>query len=289
MADVAPIKLENESISKEEKYKLEQRKRLANYLIGEKDNNGYTIRKIYARGDEYVIYQVDGLPYIESLKVIIDTEIETNLTPLDNFQKVKDCFDKLKSVMYKSDLDDAYTQRAASALVTGIRGDIDASKRLFTSIENDAIEEYRNKVYGRLFYLLGAVSITVICVFISLIIYLCRDTDAVKSNARLAYIVYCVTFACFGGFFSVSLKAKEVFTQHALGYWMYAIYGAERLIISMIAGIAAYTLVHSGVLFSTFQNNGSNIFPVLALCFVSGFSETLIPNSLNKLETKATK
>ncbi|EOW9239617.1 hypothetical protein ACOA56_003508 [Vibrio cholerae] len=289
MTEVAQIKQENSNLSKEELYKKDQRARLDKYLIGEKDHMGYTISKIYARGDEYVIYEVKEASDIESLKVIIDTEIETNKEPIDNFQKVKDKFDKLKSVMYKSGSDASYKQRAASALVTGIVGNIDESKSLFEAIENDALEEYKNKIYGRLFYLLGAIILTVIFVCISLGVYFFRNADIIKNNTQFAHIMYSVTFACFGGFFSVSLKAKEVFTQRALGYWMFAVYGAERLIISIIAGIAAYTLVSSGLLFSAFQNNSSNIFPVLALCFVSGFSETLIPNSLNKLEKKASK
>lgn len=289
MVEIAQIKQENSNLSKEELYKIDQRTRLAKYLIGEKDNMGYTISKIYARGDQYVIYEVKEASDIESLKVIIDTEVEDNIEPVQNFQKVKDKFDKLKSVMYKAGSDASYKQRAASALVTGIMGNIDESKALFEAIENDAVEEYKNKIYGRLFYLLGAIVLTVVFVCISLGVYFFRGTGFIKNNIQFTHITYCITFACFGGFFSVSLKAKEVFTQRALGYWMYAVYGAERLIISIIAGIAAYTLVSSGLLFSAFQNNSSSIFPVLALCFVSGFSETLIPNSLNKLEKKASK
>ncbi|HIF9127761.1 TPA: hypothetical protein ACX6PG_000043 [Photobacterium damselae] len=289
MADVAQIKQENSNLSSEELYKKAQRARLAKYLIGEKDGMGYTINKVYARGDEYVIYEAKELSDIESLKVVIDTEIENNREPIDNFSKVKDKFDKLKSVMYKSGMDASYKQRAASALVTGIMGNIDESKNLFKAIEDDALEEYKNKIYGRLFYLLGALVLTMFFVAISLGVYFFRYEDFIKDNIHFAHVMYGITFACFGGLFSVSLKAKEVYAQRAIGYWMFAVYGAERLIISIISGIAAYTLVSSGLLFSVFQNNSSSIFSLLTLCFVSGFSETLIPNSLNKLEKSSSK
>lgn len=279
MAEVTNIKTEN--LVLEPTYKTEQRARLAKHQIGEQDLNGYTISKIFARGDEYVVYEIREAKDIESLRVLIDTEIEDNKAPILNFQKVKDRFDKLKSVMYKSGMDASYKARAASALVTAIHGNIDEAKELFDSIEKDALEEYKNKIYGRLFYLLGAVIFMVIFSILSLVVYFARDSEFLKYNHVFSSLVYSVTFACFGGFFSVSLKAKEVFTQRAIGHWMFAIYGAERLIVSIIGGVAAYTLVNSGLLFSA---DPKNIYAIFSLCFISGFSETLIPNSLNKLE-----
>ncbi|KAB7693168.1 hypothetical protein [Plesiomonas shigelloides] len=275
----------NATESPEDKYKREQKARMAAHKVGELDSSGCVITKIYARGDNHIIYEIKENSCSESFRVLIDTEIENDETPLNNFQEIKDELDKLKAVLYQAKLDHSYKQRAASAVVTAIRGDIDRCNSLLNNIKNDAIAEHKKKVYARIFYLGGAMLPMLLFCLFSIIAYIGRNHLLLESNPELAPIIYAVTFSCLGGFFSVSLKAKEVYTQQAIGYWMYGLYGSERLVISMIAGIIAYTLVSSGVIFSAIQGDAKNIFPVLVLCFASGFSETLIPNYMNKLDS----
>jgi len=273
-----------EDESKAEAYLKEQQKVLKSHVIGQKDNSGNIIKKINARGEEYIIYEIEGESEIDSLKIILHTKIEEDTEPIDNFQKVKDNFDRLKSVLSKTKVDSSYKQRMASALVVGITGHIEESKTLFKNIENDALDDYKHKIYGRLFYLFGSIITTFIVSLIALITYINRNTDFFAGNHDLTILIYSVAFASLGGFFSVSLKAKEVFTLRAISYWMYIVYGAERLFISVIAGIATYTLISSGLILSILNPDGNNIYSLLSICFISGFSETLIPNTLNKVE-----
>jgi len=276
-----------EERNQEESYEAKQKRTLESLVIGATDLNGNKVTKVYARGDEHVIYDIGGVNPVDSLKVVIYTKIEDNVTPINDFQSVKDSFDRLKSVLYKTESDSSFRQRAASAIVTAILGNVDEAKSLLVNIEQDVNEDYKHKIYGRLFYLLGSIIVTSILSFTSLWIYLNRTTKFLVENKELSIICYAVTYAALGGFFSVSLKAKEVFNQRAISYWMYTVYGAERLLVSIISGLATYTLISSGLVLSTFHTANGEVYTLLSVCFLSGFSETLIPNSLSKLESKS--
>lgn len=285
MESVTPI--HKETPTSDAVYRAEQKATLASLIIGAKDLNGNTIKKIYARGDEYVIYEIAEAAAIESLKVQIYTKIEDNREPQINFQKVKDNFDRLKSILYKSGADSSYKQRAASAIVTAILGNVEESNRILCNIEKDAMDDYKHGIYGRLFYLLGSVIISTLLMSAALFAYINRESLFFLENKELTFLTYSVAYAALGGVFSVSLKAKEVFTQRAISYWMYTVYGGERLLVSIVSGIATYTLISSGLIFSSLIAANSGVYAILSICFISGFSETLIPSSLSKIEKKA--
>ncbi|QEZ93105.1 hypothetical protein [Proteus sp. CD3] len=270
---------------KKEEYKQNQITRMNNYVVGNKDFMGNTISRIYARGDQYLVYTIEGSSDITSLKVIVDTLVEDDFEPMLNFQCVKDDFDKLKSTLYKLGVDESYKQRASSAIVTAILGDTENSKTIIANITKDAECDYKTKIYSRLFYLLGAAIVAICFSISSVIFYFLREKDFIITNATFFNMLYCLTYSTLGGFLSVSLKAKYVSTQQAISNWMYSIYGAERLVISLIAGVVIYSLVRSGLMFSGLISNDGNMFMLLMLSFVSGFSETLIPNSLSKIES----
>lgn len=277
------ISIYNYSNQADNAYLEKQKKDLAAHVIGAKDVNGNTITKIYAKGDEFVIYEIADLPPVESMKVRIFTKVEDNDKPLMNFQAVKDSFDSLKSIMYRMGGDTSYKQRAASAVVMAILGRVDEAKNQFKLIEDDAKTDFLHKVYGRLFYLFGAFLVALIINVLMMIVYI----DHGLVDDKISCFLYVMAFAAQGGVLSVSLKAREVISQRAIKYWMYSIYGAEREMIAVIAGIATYILIKSGILFASIVDGERQIYFILSICLVSGFSETLIPNYLGRLEQNA--
>ena len=55
----------------------------------------------------------------------------------------------------------------------------------------------------------------------------------------------------------------------------------------MMAGVLVYFMLKGNIIFG-FMNNSSDIsFSIYVICALSGFSETLIPNTLRNLETKS--
>ena len=98
-------------------YLEKQKETLASYVVGAQDLSGHTIKNIYARGDEYIIYDNAENAIHQSIKVMIYTKIEEDSTKIFALNSVKKNFDKLKMVLYKSGDNPLHKQRAASAIV----------------------------------------------------------------------------------------------------------------------------------------------------------------------------
>lgn len=280
---VQPIK----SLSKEELYQREQKQALAGIRVGEVCPSGCKVIKIFARGDEYVIYEIESTNPVESIRVYIHTKVDENEEPVENFNKAKDAFDRIKSIIFKYSADSSYKQRAASALVLAIRGNVEEAAKIFSKIEVDARADFSQRVLGRLYYLLGAIVLCGIASLFSLYAYIHRQDGFFIENNVLLQFCYAVAYASIGGFFSVSLKAKDVWAQQAIQNWMYSLYGAERLVISVIAGIITFTAIKAGIVFAFVESSQSGPYILLSLCFLSGFSESLIPNYMGRLEKEA--
>lgn len=280
---VQPIK----PLTKEEAYQREQKQALNGIKVGEICPTGCKVIKIFARGDEYVIYEIESTNPVESIRVYIHTKIEDNEQPVENFNKSKDAFDRIKSIIFKYSADSSYKQRAASALVLAIRGNVEDANKIFAKIESDARSDFSQRVLGRLYYLLGAIVLCGVVCSMSVYAYIHRQQVFFTENSMLLQFCYAAAYASIGGFFSVSLKAKDVWAQQAIQNWMYSLYGAERLVISVIAGVITFTIIKAGIIFSFVESGGSGPFILLSLCFLSGFSESLIPNYMGRLEKEA--
>lgn len=270
---------------KAQKYLKVQKETLASYKIGSNDIVGYTIKNIYARGDEYVIYDTSDTAVHQSIKVIVYTKIEEDTKIINAFNEVKENFDKLKTVLYKSGDNPLHKQRAASALVIVFQepDKKDHVNQLLKDITKDIKDEYEGKLWGRLSYLAGALAITAIAILLALLAYLLRDQEKVQQNALILSFLYCSMFSSIGGFFSVSLKSQSIFIMQATNRWMYFLYGLERNIIAVIAGLACFVLLTSEIIFSNIKDGNTGIFFMMSICFFSGFSEKFIPNALSSL------
>ncbi|MBP2605494.1 hypothetical protein [Acinetobacter calcoaceticus] len=280
---------ESQNLSEEElkaqQYLKKQQETLESLKVGGKDTNGYTIKNIYARGDEYLVYDTTEADIHQSMKVIIYTKKEVDDTLVQAYNKVKYNFDKLKTALYKSGDNPLNKQRIASALVIILHEpDKEAEvNKLFEEITKDLKEEYEGRLWGRLAYLCGALAITLLAISLAMYAYTHREIEYFKTNSLLLSFLYCSMFASIGGFFSVSLKSQSIFIMHATSKWMYFLYGLERNIIAVIAGLACFVLLSSEIIFSNIKDGNTGIFFMMSICFFSGFSEKFIPNALNTL------
>ncbi|TRX03821.1 hypothetical protein EKO24_000055 [Candidatus Methylobacter oryzae] len=66
----------------------------------------------------------------------------------------------------------------------------------------------------------------------------------------------------------------------------YAIYGGQRLLFSILASFAIVILIKSRIVFADLMSGNDNLYALMAMCYLAGFSETLIPNALKNLEEK---
>ncbi|MBY4838524.1 hypothetical protein K5Y30_10125 [Pantoea sp. DY-5] len=272
---------------KQDEYKKAQRERIASFKVGGIDMAGNTISKVYSRGDEYVIYEIANHPPHESMRVIIDSEIESDMTKILLFQDCKIHFDEFISTCYKYNCSSIYKKRAATILSSIILGRGNLTTNPFKNIIDEIESDYKSTMFGRNIYQLGAITLSLIIITFSLVAYLCRETEFLKHNHFLTIVFYVAAFASMGGFISVSLKIKSLHTDRELNGWAYFFNGAERILFSVIAGVLVFFMLKSNMIFG-FLNTSSDIsFSIYVICALSGFSETLIPNTLRNLETKA--
>jgi len=277
------------SQSKEDIYKEEQIKRLSKFVINEMDTVGYKIEKILAKGDEYVIYEVSGLPAQESIRVYVDTIVEEDKAPIERFNKIKPDFDEFLSILFKYDCDVSYKKRASSALTMAINGDLEGAQALFKNIKNDAQQEHLEKMKARLSYLSGSILLVFVLIILSIFSYYIRATSLFINNIEFFNLLFASTFASLGGFLSISLKIRSVVVDRGLGKIAYFLYGAERIIISIIGGVFIFILIKGDLIFGFIGDGKSQIYAIMAFCLLAGFSETLVPNTLKNLEKSPDK
>ena len=141
-----------------------------------------------------------------------------------------------------------------------------------------------DKLNGRMSYLCGALIITSLVFIIALCFYLKRYSPYIVSNAALVQYTYVAAFSTFGGLLSISMKLQELTIAKALDNCMYMRFGAMRMVFSILGCIAVITLVNANLAFSIINTSESKIYAILALSFLAGFSETLVPNALKKME-----
>ena len=274
------------SISPEE-YKSKQRERLSAYVVGGKDIIGNPITHVYSKGDEFVVYGISGVSDPESFRVIVDTEDESDPKGLiRNFESIKEDLAEFRSILYKGVHDKSIKHRAANAISTAIRGDIEIAKSIFTKIKEQVAEEYQSILFGRMLYISGAFAFLLLVSLVAIVFYIFRDSGFVTHVPYLKNIAYASAFAGCGGLLSVCTNFQRIEFERELKLYAYFAYGAQRIIIAMLCGIFSYTLIVGGLIFSFVMKSEHSYIAIMSLCVASGFSETVIPNALKKLESK---
>ena len=135
------------------------------------------IKNIYARGDEYLIYDSTDVSIHQTIRVMIYTKVDEDNSTINAFNNVKIKFDKLKSVLYKSGDNSLHKQRAASAIVIALQehNRVDEVNTVLDTLSDEITKEYTDKLWGRLAYLAGTLSITLLAIIAAFLAYTFRD------------------------------------------------------------------------------------------------------------------
>lgn len=275
--------VQSEAINEE--YKNEQRARLAKMVVGAKDKSGNEITKIFSCGDEYVIYEISNVSEAESFRVLIDTEIESDPKGLiGRFEEIKEDLVSFRSILFKGVHDKSVKHQAANAVSTAIRGDVKKSKEIFKGIADRVTREYQAIQRGRIFYLSGAFSLAVFFSIIAIVFYIFREHENVKSILEIKYISYVVAFSGLGGVLSVCINIKNIEFERDSAWYLFCVYGVQRIIIASLCGVMSYILIRGDFIFTFILKADNSTLGIMAVCAAAGFSETLIPNALKKIE-----
>ena len=264
-----------------EEYKLEQQKRASAFKVGSKDQSGYTIKKIYARGDEYVIYEIETSDIVDSLKVWIDTIIENNNVPIDYFVGIRENFTKAKNLLYKCVDKSATKAILADIVATAIESGPASANTQIAGLIQEINSEYEEQFKNRMRLLMSSLFIAAIFFCISLYTYL---NKILVDYDHLRNLIFVAAGGSVGGFFSISIGINKIVSEKDVTKWLYFLYGAERIIISILAAGISYFAIQADLIFGLTKNLSNPIIVFIFFSILAGFSETLVPNILTKIE-----
>lgn len=267
----------------EKKYKEEQRKRLASYVVGAKDSNGEIITKIFSKGDEYLIYEIKTNNISDSIKVLIDTETENDIKGLiKNFNDVRANFGELKGLLYKVVDDTSLKGRIGHILSHAISGNTNDANEQLNKLKSEINIHYKEQFKKRMMYLLTSISITSITIILAIL----NDYLGWLRDYKYIYeLIYVCSAASIGSFISISKRLRETIFEKDVSF-LYVLYSFERNFISIIAGAIIYFAIKSDLIFGITSKMTNPIFGYILFATVAGFSETLLPNLLINLEKK---
>jgi len=106
------------------------------------------------------------------------------------------------------------------------------------------------------------------------------------SGEDLAYVHYldALLFGALGAFFSVQRNVEEIRIAHTITRFEMLFTGFIRIPIGVVAAAVTFALVQGEWLLGGLTPT-SKLYGIYVLAFLSGFSETFVPNALKKVET----
>lgn len=266
-----------------EEYKQRQQEKMKSFIVGSKDTTGNTITKIFSKGSEYVIYEIETKVLSDSIKVIIDTVKEEDTAPLEYFYAVREKFTKLKGLLYKVIDDTSIKARIGHILSHAITGKPTEANNQFDSLMCEIETEYRNQSKHRVKYLLTTISFLVFGIIASLLVY---SIGLFYDLIHIRYLIFISTAASIGGFISITRRLRQMVFDKDVSSYLYIFYACERMLIAISAGVVIYFGIQSNLIFGLVNNFDKPIYGYILFSIVAGFSETLIPNLLINLEKK---
>jgi len=171
-----------------------------------------------------------------------------------------------------------YVSQIGLAYAEAIEDKIDFAKSICDKLIV-RIELYKSNI-GRFYYLVTCLILVILCLLFSFIL------NRFKIIPEIVPHFYVMTFASIGGFLSISKNIKKLKIDSSDFGWFQIFYGFTRIIISMFSGLIIYALMKSELLLPKLNSN-ENFYIVCIMGVLAGFSESLIPNLFNSLESKA--
>jgi hypothetical protein len=101
---------------------------------------------------------------------------------------------------------------------------------------------------------------------------------------KIHFISQIALFGSIGAFLSVCIGIKQLELNDFSIPWHNFIWGVVRIIIGIIGAIILFFGIKSKLIFSPFSEASSSKELIFFLCALAGFSESLVPNSLRKIE-----
>jgi hypothetical protein len=276
-----------------EKEKL-RKERMDQIAIGQTCPDGYRVYAVYTKTDDFAIYATSSLGTIKAIRWRIDAkDPDKDRELIKNHYAVTGAFDKLKAVANRcidpSYVDPSYAGRAAAALSLAIGGDPKKAEEKLDEIGKNIENDYKERIIGKLLYLSGTLIVALVLCSIGLYLYLFQPEFFVKDRTPLYELILVCSLSTLGGIVSVSIKIDSINVDKGIGKSPFFIYGLNRNIFSVLGGVFMFVIIKSNLLFGFITTLDNSLYGFLVFGFLAGFSETLVPNALKRIEDKVNK
>jgi hypothetical protein len=235
---------------------------------GDKDCDGNTVRTVYARDETYIVYDTADRQLIftgENEELIgQDSNVNRMLIQIGDF------------ITHTPTLKRHYTSPMAFAMKIFFDGNPKGSYSSLRSIYRDIRRHLTRR--AKLSYQVGALILMVIALIVFLLVHWSLTLSELGTNLFTA-----IVFASMGGFLSVVIGSRNLRLDLQNNVLVNMGYGGIRIVIAIISGVVIYFLVETKVVFG-FLKDAPNLYGLIVVAFVTGFSESLIPNLVKKIE-----
>lgn len=243
-------------------------KSLADYNEGDLFR-GETITTLYAAKSDFLIFEGD-----KSGEVTVATD-DPQLRKLAS--EISPWIIVITGYLEKEKEKRKFVDQIGLAYTEAISGDIENAKKICDKIIQ-RIEVYKLNI-GRFYYLLSCLSVVIITLIISYFL------KRYKFIPEIIPHFYMMTYASIGGFLSVAKDIKKIQIESSEFGWFQFFYGGIRILTAMFSGLIVYVLIQSKLVFPVLTEEG-NGYAIAVIAFLSGFSETFLPNLLKQVENK---
>lgn len=276
----------NRTEEDKEAYEKNRKSIMENIKVGLRDICDYEITKIYTIADEFVIYEIKTEILAESIRTYIhtiDPDDDLLATRLDSLRNM---ISKAKQSIYKAIDPVVFKGTIAGCISHGLRGNNNAVSELENAI-NLIDREYREQFRHRAYYLTTALIMVLLFTILSIVTY---TNDLFQTLKEVKLFTYVATAGSIGGFISISRRLKDTVFERSIGNWVFYMYAFERICVAVFASMIVLFIIKSNLAFGALtdiKENSTYLFVIIGV--LAGFSETLIPNLLYKLEEKSSK
>jgi hypothetical protein len=234
---------------------------------GDTDYLGNIIEQVYAKEPgKYLIYVTTDHQLIckaEDESIARQANINKLLLQIGDF------------ISHNRSLKPTYNSSLAYAMKIFFDGDAISSYHSLQNVYSNIKRHLTRR--AKLAYQAGAASI----LFLSLAAFLIAVR--LGGSNQLTVDMFVVTlFSSAGGFLSVAIGAARLSIDLQHSFWINMLYGALRIIISIISGVIVYFLIQTGILLA-FLKDASEVNGLIIVSVVAGFSEKLVPNLMSKI------
>ncbi len=154
--------------------------------------------------------------------------------------------------------------------------------------EAKTLIEYYTQIFGKIQYLSGGAIILIL----SLLLFIWTKNN---SLTELEIFSEVILYGAIGSYLSVGINSKKLFFEPGSPFNTNLLAGSLRIIIGVLSGVVILITIESKILFGLLSSlNESNdldihIWFVRLLAVISGFSETFVPDIIERVTNKEKK